>query len=64
VRGFVAFFAAALTNAPTMRGQSEAPLQVMPLPAHSAKGEGQFLIDASFGIALEPRGGTLSSALI
>jgi hexosaminidase len=47
------FFAAALMNAPTMRGQAEAGLQVMPLPAHSAPGEGQFLIDGSFGIALE-----------
>jgi hypothetical protein len=47
------FFAAALMNAATMRGQAETGLQVMPLPAHSAPGEGQFLIDGSFGIALE-----------
>jgi hexosaminidase len=47
------FFAAALMNAATMRGQAETGLQVMPLPAHSAPGEGQFLIDEIFGIALE-----------
>jgi hexosaminidase len=47
------FFTAALMNAATMRDQAETGLQVMPLPAHSAPGEGQFLIDEIFGIALE-----------
>lgn len=47
------FFAAALMNAPTVRGQAEAQLPLMPLPAHSSLGDGQFLIDGSFGIALE-----------
>ena len=47
------FFAAALMNVPTVRGQAEAQLPLMPLPAHSSLGEGQFLIDGSFGIALE-----------
>jgi hexosaminidase len=39
--------------APAILAQEEGTLPVMPLPAHSVQGEGQFLIDGSFGIALE-----------
>ncbi len=33
--------------------QGEDPLSIMPLPSHVAQGQGQFLIDGNFGIALE-----------
>ena len=33
--------------------QVENPLPVMPLPAHAVQGQGQFVIDGSFGITLE-----------
>jgi len=39
--------------APAVFARAEVPLPVMPLPAHSSQGEGQFLIDGSFSIALE-----------
>ena len=42
-----------------LRAQEKGPLPVMPLPAHVAQGEGEFVIDGHFGIALkgyqEPR---------
>jgi hexosaminidase len=54
---FVAVFTfATFTN---VRAQEKGPLPVMPLPAHIAQGEGEFVIDGHFGIALkgyrEPR---------
>lgn len=33
--------------------QAQAPLPMMPLPAHAVSGRGQFMIDGSFGIKLE-----------
>lgn len=33
--------------------QAQTQLQVMPLPAHVVQGQGQFLIDGSFGVKLE-----------
>lgn len=42
-----------LMHAPAMYAQTDGPLPVMPLPAHMVMGEGQFLIDGSFGIALD-----------
>jgi len=42
-----------------LRAQEKGPLPVMPLPVHVAQGEGEFVIDGHFGIALkgyqEPR---------
>jgi hexosaminidase len=42
-----------LMHAPMICAQQEAPLPVMPLPAHAVRGEGQFLIDGSFSVGLE-----------
>lgn len=36
-----------------LSAQDQNPLPIMPLPSHVVRGQGQFLIDASFGIALE-----------
>ncbi|MGO8718792.1 MAG: beta-N-acetylhexosaminidase [Acidobacteriaceae bacterium] len=36
-----------------LSAQGENPLPIMPLPSHVVRGQGQFLIDASFGVALE-----------
>ena len=36
-----------------LSAQVENPLPVMPLPAHAVQGQGQFVIDGSFGITLE-----------
>jgi hexosaminidase len=42
-----------------LRAQAEIPPSIMPLPAHVVRGQGEFLIDGNFGIALkgytEPR---------
>jgi hexosaminidase len=50
---FALFFSGVLMRAPVIGAQQEAPLPVMPLPAHAVLGDGQFLIDGSFGIGLE-----------
>ena len=43
----------------SLGAQEKAPLPVMPLPAHAVEGEGEFVIDGHFGVALkgftEPR---------
>src|SRR5665213_2652405 len=36
-----------------LHAQTQAPLSIMPLPAHAVPGQGQFLIDGHFGIKLE-----------
>ena len=46
-------FFGVLMHAPTMCAQEGSPLPVMPLPAHTVQGEGQFLIDGSFSVGLE-----------
>ena len=52
----LAVFAFAFSD---LRAQEKSPLPVMPLPAHVVNGEGEFIIDGHFGIALkgykEPR---------
>jgi len=40
-------------RAPAICAQLEATLPIMPLPAHAVLGDGQFLIDGSFGIELK-----------
>jgi hexosaminidase len=44
---------AALASAPAICAQEGSPLPLMPLPAHIVAGQGQFLIDGSFGVGLE-----------
>jgi hexosaminidase len=46
-------FSVALMHAPAICAQEDSSLPLMPLPAHMTAGEGQFLIDGSFGIGLE-----------
>jgi hexosaminidase len=46
-------FFVALFHAPMMCSQEENALPLMPMPAHITPGEGQFLVDSSFGVALE-----------
>jgi hexosaminidase len=36
-----------------LTAQAQTPLPIMPLPSHVVQGQGQFLIDGNFGIALE-----------
>ena len=43
----------ALTFAGTVAAQQENMLPLMPMPAHIVPGEGQFIIDGRFGIALD-----------
>lgn len=38
---------------PRLSAQTENPLPVMPLPAHVVRGQGQFLVDGNFGVALD-----------
>jgi hexosaminidase len=45
-------FSAAFMFIQTIRAQQEGPLPLMPLPSHVAPGEGQFVIDGSFGVDL------------
>ncbi len=35
------------------RAQTQTPLPIMPLPAHVVQGQGQFMVDGKFGIALQ-----------
>lgn len=42
-----------LSTPTTLLAQGDAPLAIMPLPTHVTIGEGQFLIDGNFRIALE-----------
>jgi hexosaminidase len=42
-----------LSTPTTLLAQRDAPLAIMPLPTHVTIGEGQFLIDGNFRIALE-----------
>jgi hexosaminidase len=44
---------AALMLSPAIFAQERTQLALMPLPAHVTQGEGQFLIDGSFSVALE-----------
>ncbi len=37
----------------SLRGQTQAPLPIMPLPAHTVQGQGEFRIDGTFGITFE-----------
>lgn len=46
-------FFVVLPGAPLLRSQDESRFSLMPLPAHIAPGEGQFLLDGSFGVVLE-----------
>jgi hexosaminidase len=36
-----------------VHAQEEDPLEIMPLPAHVERGQGEFAVDGSFGVALE-----------
>src|SRR5665213_3774163 len=36
-----------------LHAQTQAPLSIMPLPAHAVQGQGEFMIDGTFGIKLE-----------
>ncbi|MGO8720905.1 MAG: beta-N-acetylhexosaminidase [Acidobacteriaceae bacterium] len=36
-----------------IRAQTQVPLAIMPLPAHAVLGQGQFLINGSFGVTLQ-----------
>lgn len=45
-------FSWALNSAPATWAQQQDPLPLMPLPTHIATGDGQFLIDGSFGVDL------------
>jgi hexosaminidase len=48
------FFAgAALALSPASFAQQQGSLALMPLPAHVSQGEGQFLIDGSFAVAID-----------
>jgi len=47
------FVGLVLPGASMLHSQDESRLSLMPLPAHSALGQGQFLIDGSFGVGLE-----------
>lgn len=50
---FIFLFSLALMNVPMVCAQPEASVAMMPLPAHIVTGEGQFLINGSFGVALD-----------
>jgi len=47
------FFCAGLVASGPAVGQAQGSLDLMPLPAHVAQGEGQFLIDGSLAVAVE-----------
>ena len=59
VKALLGFVVYTLGSAPNARAQEEISLPVMPLPSRSVSGEGEFLIDGTFGIELkgytEPR---------
>ena len=50
---FLFLLGCALSLSPSLRAQGTSPLPIMPLPAHAVQGQGQFLIDGSFGITLQ-----------
>jgi hexosaminidase len=50
---FVLVACAALTHSSTIFAQGRGQLALMPMPARVTEGEGQFLIDGSFAVALE-----------
>jgi hexosaminidase len=50
---FVVLSSMALMRTPANCAQKLSPLPVMPLPAHTLLGEGQFIVDGSFSIGLE-----------
>jgi len=43
----------ALSLPHNLRAQAKSPLQIMPLPAQVVQGQGEFIIDGTFGISLE-----------
>jgi hexosaminidase len=47
------FLFCTLSFSGNLRAQAGTALPIMPLPAHVVQGEGEFLIDGSFGIALQ-----------
>ncbi|WP_263358785.1 beta-N-acetylhexosaminidase [Acidicapsa ligni] len=49
----VALFCCALNTSHELAAQATAPLPIMPLPASAVPGDGEFLIDGHFGVALE-----------
>ena len=52
--GCLLFLACCLLALPhESRAQTAAELPIMPLPAHAVQGQGQFMIDGNFGIALQ-----------
>src|SRR5450432_3848085 len=54
--GFVSFLVLAvctLSLPSNLRAQEKSMIAVMPLPAHVMQGDGEFLIDGVFGIALK-----------
>ena len=51
--GLCLFLSTVFMNLPLARAQAQSVLPVMPLPAHAVPGDGQFLINGNFGIALE-----------
>ena len=56
VAGFIGFLVLAsctLSLPSTLRAQEKSLIAIMPLPAHVVQGEGEFLIDGGFGIALK-----------
>ncbi|MGO9336216.1 MAG: beta-N-acetylhexosaminidase [Terracidiphilus sp.] len=50
---FFAFAVAGLVVSGAARGQEQGSLDLMPLPAHVTQGNGQFLIDGSFAVAVK-----------
>jgi hexosaminidase len=50
---FFFLFAGLLIYIPTAQAQANLSVPLMPLPAHVVRGNGQFIIDGSFGIGLE-----------
>ncbi len=51
--GFLLLASSAFVIPSNLRAQEKGSLLVMPFPAHVVQGEGEFLIDGAFGIALK-----------
>lgn len=50
---FLLLLGCALGFSPSLRAQGTSPLPIMPLPAHAIQGQGQFIINGSFGITIQ-----------
>lgn len=51
--GFLVLASCTLSLPSNLRAQEKSSIAIMPLPAHVVQGEGEFLIDGGFGIALK-----------